>query len=157
METRLSRRPSGRCGQSGVRARALKGRDPLGVRLKWNDDYKTLTGIIVGTIADLHQDSVRGASSPEVYFDLEQLVPGQDLYSILAGFHMDIVVRTRLAPEGAFRAVRDAVHELNPNLAFEDQITMQQVVDNSLGGQTLAARLLAIFGFAALLIAVAGI
>jgi ABC-type antimicrobial peptide transport system permease subunit len=34
---------------------------------------------------------------------------------------------------------------------------MQQVVDNSLGPQTLAARLLAIFGFAALLIAVAGI
>jgi ABC-type antimicrobial peptide transport system permease subunit len=34
---------------------------------------------------------------------------------------------------------------------------MQQVVDTSLGPQTLAARLLAIFGFAALLIAVAGI
>jgi ABC-type antimicrobial peptide transport system permease subunit len=34
---------------------------------------------------------------------------------------------------------------------------MQQVVDNSLGGQTLAARLLGIFGFVALLIAVAGI
>ncbi len=34
---------------------------------------------------------------------------------------------------------------------------MQQVVDNALGGQTLAARLLGIFGLAALLIAVAGI
>jgi ABC-type antimicrobial peptide transport system permease subunit len=34
---------------------------------------------------------------------------------------------------------------------------MQQVVDTSLGPQTLAARLLAIFGLAALLIAVAGI
>lgn len=135
----------------------LKGRDPLGVRLKWDDDNKALTATIVGTIADVHQDSVRAASTPEIYFDLEQLVPGQDMYSILAGFHMDIVVRTHLAPEVAFRAVRDAVHELNPNLAFADQTTMQQVVDNSLGGQTLAARLLAIFGFVALLIAVAGI
>ena len=137
--------------------RVLHGRNPLGVRLKWDDDDKNLSGIIVGTIADVHQDSVRAASAPEAYFDLEQLVPGQDMYSILAGFHMDIVVRTRLAPEAAFRAVRDAVHELNPDLAFADQTTMQQVVDNSLGAQTLAARLLAIFGFVALLIAVAGI
>lgn len=137
--------------------RVLHGRSPLGTRLKWDDDNKALTATIVGTIADVHQDSVRAASTPEIYFDLEQLVPGQDMYSILAGFHMDIVVRTHLAPEVAFRAVRDAVHELNPNLAFADQTTMQQVVDNSLGGQTLAARLLAIFGFVALLIAVAGI
>jgi len=70
---------------------------------------------------------------------------------------MDIMVRTRLAPEAAFRAVRVAVHELNPNLAFAEQTTMQQVVDSSLGPQTLAARLLGIFGLAALLIAAAGI
>ncbi len=137
--------------------RVLNGRDPLGTRLKWDDDDKKLTATIVGTIADLHQDSVRAASAPEIYFDLEQLVPGQDMYSILATFHMDIMVRTRIAPEAAFRAVRDAVHELNPNLAFAEQTTMQQVVDTSLGPQTLAARLLGIFGFAALLIAVAGI
>lgn len=137
--------------------RVLGGGNPLGRRLKWDDDDKSLTATIVGTIADVHQDSVRAASTAEIYFDMEQLTPGQDMYAILAGFHMDIVVRTHLAPEVAFRAVRDAVHELNPNLAFAEQTTMQQVVDNSLGPQTLAARLLAIFGFAALLIAVAGI
>lgn len=137
--------------------RVLGGRNPLGTRLKWDDDDKKLTATIVGTIADVHQDSARAASSPEIYFDLEQLLPGQDLYSILATFHMDVVVRTRLAPEAAFRVVRDAVHELNPGLAFAEQTTMQQVVDTSLGPQSLAARLLGIFGFVALLIAVAGI
>ncbi len=137
--------------------RVLHGRNPLGARLKWDDDDKKLTATIVGTIADLHQDSVRTASSPEIYFDLDQLVPGQDMYSILATFHMDIMVRARIAPEAAFRAVRDAVHELNPNLAFAEQTTMRQVVDTSLGPQTLAARLLGIFGLAALLIAAAGI
>jgi predicted permease len=137
--------------------RVLGGRNPLGTRLKWDDDDKKLTATIVGTIADVHQDSARAASSPEIYFDLEQLVPGQDLYSILATFHMDVVVRTRLAPEAAFRVVRDAVHELNPGLAFAEQTTMEQVVDTSLGPQSLAARLLGIFGFVALLIAVAGI
>ncbi len=137
--------------------RVLHGRNPLDSRLRWDDSDKQLTATIVGTIADIHQDSARAASSPEIYFDLDQLVPGQDLYSILVTFHTDVVVRTRLAPEAAFRAVRDAVHGLNPNLAFAEQTTMQQVVDNSLGPQTLAARLLAIFGFVALLIAVAGI
>jgi predicted permease len=137
--------------------RVLKGANPLGTRLKWDDDDKKLTGLIIGTIADVHQDSARAASSPEIYFDLEQLTPGQDMYAILASFHTDIVVRTRLAPEAAFRVVRDAVHQFNPNLAFAEQTTMQQVIDNSLGPQTLAARLLGIFGFVALLIAVAGI
>jgi len=137
--------------------RVLGGRSPLGMRVKWDDTDKKLTATVVGTIGDIHQDSVRTAPAPEIYFDLDQLVPGQDMYSILAGFHMDIVVRTRLAPEAAFRVVRDAVHELNPNLAFAEQTTLQQVVDTSLGPQTLAARLLAIFGVVALLIAVAGI
>lgn len=137
--------------------RVLGGRAPLGARLKWDDDNKALTATIVGTIADIHQDSAREASTPEIYFDLEQLTPGENMYSILATFHMDILVRTRLAPEAAFRAVRDAVHDLNPDLAFADQTMMQQVVDNSIAPQTLAARLLGIFGLAALLIAVAGI
>ncbi len=137
--------------------RILNGRNPLGAQLRWDDSDKKLTATIVGTIADIHQDSARAASTPEIYFDIEQLTPGQDMYWILATFHVDLVVRTRLAPEAAFRAVRDAVHGLNPSLAFADQVTMQQVVDNSLGPQTLAARLLGIFGFVALLIAVAGI
>ncbi len=137
--------------------RVLHGANPLGTRLKWDDDNKALTATIIGTIADIHQDSVRQASMPEIYFDLEQLTPGQDMYGILDGFHMDIVVRTRLAPDVAFRAIRDAVRDLNPNLAIADETTMQQVVDRSIAPQTLAARLLGLFAVVALLIAVAGV
>jgi ABC-type antimicrobial peptide transport system permease subunit len=49
------------------------------------------------------------------------------------------------------------VHELEPALALQEQKTMLQVVDDSLGDQMLAARLLSIFGAAALLIAVTGL
>jgi ABC-type antimicrobial peptide transport system permease subunit len=129
----------------------------FGAALKWDDSDKKITATIVGTIADIHQASVRQASEPEIYFDLQQLAPGEDMYGILAGFTMNIAVRTHLAPAISFAAVRRAVHELNPNLAFADQETMQQVVDESLGSQSLAARLLGIFALAALLIAVAGI
>lgn len=137
--------------------RILGGRNPLDTQLKWDDSDKKLTATVVGVIADIHQDSARAASVPQIYFDLEQLTPGQDMYGILAGFHMDVAVRTRLVPDAAYRAVREAVHGLNPNLAFAEQTTMQEVVDDSLGGQTLATRLLSLFGLAALLIAVAGI
>lgn len=137
--------------------RVLAGRNPLGVRLKWDDDNKALTATIIGTIADIHQDSVRQTSTPEIYFDLEQLKPGEDMYAVLDAFHMDIVVRSRLAPDVALRAIHDAVRDLSPNLALTDQTTMQQVVDKSIAPQTLAARLLGIFAMVALLIAVAGI
>jgi predicted permease len=137
--------------------RILRGRDPLGVRLQWDDTNKNISATIVGVIADIHQDSVSQASSPEMYFDLEQLVPGSDMYTVLATFHMDVAVRTRLAPQAAFNTVRNDVHELEPALALQEQKTMQQVVEDSLGDQTLAARLLSIFGAAALLIAVTGL
>lgn len=137
--------------------RIVGSRNPLGVRLWWDDSDKKLTATIVGVIADIHQDSARTASVPEVYFDLDQLTPGQDMYAILVAFHMDVAVRTVLAPETASRAVASAVHDLNPSLALAEQTTMQDVVNNSLGAQTLAARLLGIFALAALLIAVAGI
>jgi ABC-type antimicrobial peptide transport system permease subunit len=49
------------------------------------------------------------------------------------------------------------VHELQPDAALNNVQTMQQVVDNSLGNQVLAARLLGLFAFAGLVIALAGI
>ena len=54
-------------------------------------------------------------------------------------------------------AIRRAVHSLQPDIGIDDLEPMTQVVDDSMGGQTLAARLLGMFGFAALLIAIAGI
>jgi ABC-type antimicrobial peptide transport system permease subunit len=79
------------------------------------------------------------------------------MYQILAGFHMDIAVRTHLDADVAQRAIRDSVHELHPDLALQEETTMQQIVDDSLGNQTLATRLLGIFGAAAMVIAVTGI
>ena len=70
---------------------------------------------------------------------------------------MDIAVRTRAGIGATADTIRRYVHALQPEIAIQDLKPMQQVVDDSLGGQTLAARLLAIFGLAALVIAVAGI
>jgi ABC-type antimicrobial peptide transport system permease subunit len=49
------------------------------------------------------------------------------------------------------------LRDVDPDLAVLDIRTMQEVVDTSLGSQTLAVRLLWIFAGSALLIAIAGI
>jgi ABC-type antimicrobial peptide transport system permease subunit len=57
----------------------------------------------------------------------------------------------------AEKAIRTSVQKLQPNIALDNVMPMKQVVEDSMGDQTLAARLLGMFGFSALLIAMAGI
>ncbi len=54
-------------------------------------------------------------------------------------------------------SLRTTLREFDPDLAVTDVRTMQDLVDRSLGSQTLAVRLLWIFAGAALLISIAGI
>ena len=132
--------------------------NPLGQQIEVGDEGKPRRwATIVGVVADAKQDSPGQAAVPEMDVDLEQLKPTDDFYPILAAFHMDLAVRARAAPGVIESAIRRDVHELGPEIAVEDLAPMRQIVDDSLGGQTLAARLLGIFGLAALLIAVAGI
>ena len=112
---------------------------------------------IVGVVANVKQDTIGGAVQPDVEFDLNQLAPGNLMYSVLAAFHADLVVRTRMAPATALNIIKSDIHELQPDMALDSSKSMTEVVEDSLTNQTLAARLLGMFGMAALLIAVAGI
>lgn len=132
--------------------------NPLGQQLEIGEEGKPRRwGTVVGVVDDARQDSPGQAALPEMDINLDQLRPTDLLYPILVSFHMDLAVRTRLAPQAIADTIRRDVHQLQPQIAVEDLQPMQQVVDDALGNQTLAARLLGIFGLAALLIAVAGI
>ena len=132
--------------------------NPLGRQIELGDEGKPRRwGTIVGVVVNAKQDSPGQAAVPEMDINLEQLRPADDFYPLLATFHMDLAIRARSAPGVIENAVRRDVHALQPQIAIEDLQPMQQVIDDALGGQTLAARLLGIFGLAALLIAVAGI
>ncbi len=130
---------------------------PLGQQVEFGDKGPRQYATIVGVIEDSKQDAPGEPAQPEIDANLEQLIPSDQFYPILATFHMDIAVRTRAGIGPTADTIRRDVHALQPEIAIQDLKPMQQVVDDSLGAQTLAARLLAIFGFAALLIAVAGI
>src|SRR6185312_7935535 len=126
--------------------------DPLGKQVEVGDEKSPTRewGTIVGVADDVRQMSNSDASLPEMDIDLMQLTPKDDLYPILSGFLMNVAVRSHLPAAESEKAIRNAVHTLQPEIGINDLQPMQQVVDDSMGSQTLAARLLAMFGLAAL-------
>jgi len=131
--------------------------NPLGQQVRFNDKGDRQWSTIVGVVDDSPQKSLGQPPMPEVHYNLEQLLPQDDLYPILGNFYMNVAIRSSLASETVDRELHRAVHDLQPDAALNSVQTMQQVVDNSLGNQVLAARLLGLFAFAGLVIAVAGI
>ena len=61
------------------------------------------------------------------------------------------------APESLIPAITRIVHDLNPDVGVNQAEPMQTSVDDTMGSQTLAARLLTLFAVAALVIAAAGL
>jgi hypothetical protein len=72
---------------------------------------------------------------------------------------MDIVVRTdgSAAPEALLPAIREKVHEFDPELALANVRTMEQWLANSAAQPRLNTVMLSVFAFVALLIASVGI
>jgi ABC-type antimicrobial peptide transport system permease subunit len=108
-------------------------------------------------VDDSPQKSLGQAPLPEIHYNLMQLLPKDELYPILGNFYMNVAVRSPLPSETVTRDLRHIVHDLQPDAVLNDVKSMQQVVDDSLGNQVLAARLLGLFALAGLGIAVAGI
>src|ERR1700752_1837403 len=133
--------------------------DPIGKQVEVGDEKTPVRqwGTIVGVADDVRQRAVGEPSPPEMNINLLHLPPQDPLYPIVSSFLMNVAVRTHLPAAEAESAIRRAVHSLQPDIGIDDLEPMTQVVDDSMGGQTLAARLLGMFGFAALLIAIAGI
>lgn len=131
--------------------------DPLGKQIEVADaPGPRHWATIVGVAGDVHQHTLGEPPAPEIDLNLMQMNPRDDMYPILSSF-MNIAVRTSLSPAVAEKAIRSAVQQISPDIAMQNVKSMEEVVDDSMGDQTLAARLLGIFGLAALGIAAAGI
>jgi predicted permease len=137
--------------------RFLTNENPIGQQVRFNDAGARQWSTIVGVVDDSPQKTLRQPPLPEIHYNLAQLLPQDDLYPILGNFYMNVAVRSSLTSDTVDRELHRVVHDLQPDAALNNVQTMQQVVDNSLGDQVLAARLLALFAFAGLIIAIAGI
>jgi ABC-type antimicrobial peptide transport system permease subunit len=113
--------------------------------------------IVIGVMNDLPQRSLADKRGPQVFICLPQLVPGDNLYGMVASIHMQLAVRTREEPQVVIPEIRRILGQLAPQLRTSKIETMNQVVEDSMGDQKLAAHLLELFGGTALLITLAGL
>jgi hypothetical protein len=109
---------------------------------------------IVGVVDDVHQEKAATPSRPEIYSCMNQLKPGDCLYLPLIGRLMEVAVRTRASPLELIRELRQVIRRENPELVAEHFSTMDQAVEDSIGQQRLAARVIGIFGGLVLLITI---
>lgn len=112
---------------------------------------------IVGVMDDFHQVSIDQPSFPEIDLCTSQMRPTDGFYQPVLQAHVEIAVRTQSDPGQFIPELRHAMLDLNPDLQTSTFQAMNDVVEESMGSQLLAAHLLELFGVTALLIALAGL
>ncbi len=112
---------------------------------------------IVGIMDDFHQVGVAAAPAPEIDFCLPQLRPTDNFYQPTIQGHIELALRTARDPTTVLPDVLRALHDVAPELNASSIRTMDQVVDDAIGPQRLAAHLLETLGALALIIALAGL
>jgi predicted permease len=131
-----------------LRREVFPNEDPLGQRVICGLDEETMAGMtIVGVVGDLRQDSPAARPGPELYVPLGQ---HPDLAS-----DAEIVVRTSVDPEALIPSVRNAVREMNPQVATAFT-TLDKLVHDSISAQRFRAVLASSFALLALALALLG-
>jgi predicted permease len=112
---------------------------------------------IVGIIDDFHQVGIADPAMPEIYLNAAQMRPTDGFYQSMLKAHVELILRSSRDPRSLIPELNHAMQQLNPDLAGTDIRTMDQIVDDAMGSQILAAHLLEALGGLALLVALAGL
>ena len=108
----------------------------------------TRDALIVGVVDDVKQDGPDGAPQPEIFVGYAQLPGAQH------GSQAFVVIRTIDDPATHVEALRTAIREVDPALALDTVMTMDQRIGTSLSRPRLYAVLF--LGFAAFALVIAG-
>ncbi len=112
---------------------------------------------IVGVLDDLHQVGISDPAFPEIDIDAAQLKPSDGFYQPALGTHVELVLRSTRDPRSLIPELQHVLRQVNPDLAGTEIHTMDQIVDDAMGSQLLAAHLLEALGALALIVALAGL
>ncbi len=112
---------------------------------------------IVGVIDDVRQVSLAEPAAPEIDICAEQMLPSDTFYQSAMRTYANIAIRTSVPVEQIAPDIRAAMAAVDPALKSTVVETMQQVVNDNIGDQLFAARLLEAFGGCALLVALTGL
>lgn len=122
------------------------GADPIGSRV--SSDRGENWHTVVGVVGDVKQFGLDRDAVAQIYVPLAQTRQG------LAG---RVLVRTAGDPLAMGRAVREAVHAIDPNQPVENVRTLEDLRDRFLATPKLTATLLGLFAGLALVVTLAGI
>ncbi len=112
---------------------------------------------IVGVTDDLHQVGIADPAMPEIDIDAAQMRPDDGVYQPTVNAHIQLLLRSSRDPKSLIPELRHVMQQLNPDLESTEIRTMDQIVDDAMGSQILAAHLLETLGGLALLVALAGL
>jgi len=125
--------------------------DPLGKRFALGDPRENPTWItIVGIAGDVRQMGVDEAVKSEMYFPYQQST--RDFYA-----PRDLVVRTAHDPLNLVAAIRNEIHQVDPDQPISNIRTLDEMLGEETASRRLGMTLLAIFAGLALLLATLGI
>jgi putative ABC transport system permease protein len=128
--------------------------DALARRYFSNDDpvgRQIDRGTIVGVVGDVPQFGLDRPAVPEIYYPVAQN------FAQMSSTGTSLVVSAQVPAETLARAVRSAIHEVDPNQAIFAVKTMRRVIGDSMGDLNLYLWLIGLFAGLALVLAVAGI
>jgi putative ABC transport system permease protein len=112
---------------------------------------------VIGIIADFRQDTIQTTSRPEIELCLSQLAPGTPLYKLTEAMTMNLVVRALQPFRSVAPELRQLLRQTGPEFGGAEIETMDHVVADSVGSETLVAHLLEVFAATALVLAMAGL
>ena len=120
------------------------GRDPLGQEafIYGKDPFR-----VVGVVGDVRHASLEEAGSSELYLPVAQA----------GSSSVELVVRTKLAPEAAAPAIRAAMRRVDSGLPTAEFRTLDNIVDRAVSPRRFVVMLLGGFAVLALLLASLGI
>ena len=129
--------------------------DPLGKHLTLTF-FPDIPREVVGIVGDVKVDSLNETRPVDtIYTAVNQMTPpaGQTFQS----FGLTLAVRTKSDPHSAISAATDAIHQVAPDIAVTDVLSMDEVIAKSMSPQRFNMMLLAAFAGLALLLAAVGI
>ena len=121
------------------------GEDPLGKRFTMDDPDEKATWVsIIGVVSDVRQMGVDEPAKAEMYFPYQQ---GQ------VSFYTprDLTIRTSVDPLSLVAAVRNEIHQVDPDQPISNIRTMSEMLGEETASRRLGMTLLTIFAGLALL------
>jgi putative ABC transport system permease protein len=123
---------------------------PIGERLNVGGTGDDNAYIIIGIVGNVRYDGLAQEPSEAIYFPFVQGTAGN-------APSFSVVVRTRASADEVGRLVRDAVHQIDPELAVANVRTVRELVEENVAGDKFRTTLLAVFAGLALVLAAVGI